>query len=114
MIVEVYRNLHKSTWSIRNARTRRVQEHLDQLELVNCTFVVYESGRQRVIHEQRKNVHAFVRGEMVTSDSKERSKTAPKRLRYNPYKCGSFVVAGQPCKSAARVIFDSDGRAYVC
>jgi hypothetical protein len=54
--------------------------------------VVSEAGRQRVLREKRKNVHAFVRGELMSlvndpKDSAENLQT----ITYNPYKYKTFV-----------------------
>lgn len=59
---QVYRNLHNDMWSIRNAATGLVIGHALFVKLVNPKFIVREAGRQRVLQEQRKNVHAFVEG----------------------------------------------------
>jgi len=57
--VDVYRNLHKNTWSIRSRTTGRVVEHSDNVLVRAAKFVVQPAGRKRVLQEQRKNVHAF-------------------------------------------------------
>tara|TARA_R100001086_G_C11756193_1_gene236794 strand:- start:80 stop:493 length:414 start_codon:yes stop_codon:yes gene_type:complete len=40
----------------------RVVDHRDQVLIHNAEFRVREGGRQRVIKERKKNVHAFVVG----------------------------------------------------
>jgi len=64
MKVEVYFNLHRKVWSVRNAKTKRLVGHASRLLLRDATFKVSEAGRQRVLRERKKNVHAFVRGEL--------------------------------------------------
>jgi len=62
-VVEVYRNLHRRCFSIRSVETGRVIGHAtDGVGLVRAEFKVSEAGRQRVLRERRKNVHAVVRG----------------------------------------------------
>ena len=93
MRVSVYYNLHKHCLSLRSmqgASYGRVIAHRNAVWLKDVKFVVNESGRQRVIKEKRKNVHAFVRG-TITDDIiglglKEVIVT------YNPYKYDSFVI----------------------
>lgn len=91
--VYVYWNLHKDRYSVR--RGTRVQRHADFVHLENVKFSVSESGRQRVIREKRKNVHAGVRGE------DRAPKTAPstrgwRRITYDPYRFDHFVtVSGE-------------------
>ena len=62
MRVEVYFNLHKHVFSVRSARSGRVILHTDRVHIRNPEFVVRQGGRQRVLKERKKNVHAFVRG----------------------------------------------------
>ena len=95
MKVEVYFNLHKKVFSVRSTRLGRVILHTDKVHIKNPTFVVRQSGRKRVIVEGVKNVHAFVRGEIVLFD--EIGPTSD--LTYNPYKYDSFV-----CKDTERSV----------
>jgi hypothetical protein len=66
--VEVYYNLHRKCLSVRSRVTGptygKVIGHLPAIVLHNVTFHVSEPGRQRVLREKRKNVHAVVRGEV--------------------------------------------------
>jgi hypothetical protein len=71
MKVYVYYNLHKKCWSIKalsGSSKGRVVAHADAVELMDCEFRVSEAGRQRVIREKRKNVHAGVAGTLVAMD----------------------------------------------
>jgi hypothetical protein len=66
MKVFVYFNLHKKVWSVKaleGPNKGRVVAHRNALSLYHCTFKVSEAGRQRVIREQRKNVHAGIVGD---------------------------------------------------
>ena len=62
----IYRNLHKGKWSIRSLDRDdtygRVIGHASILLMLDCSFTVSEAGRQRVLREKQKNVHAGVRG----------------------------------------------------
>ena len=82
--VFAYRNLHDSVWSIKQLGL--VVGHVDDAVIENATLVVSEAGRQRVIREGRKNVHAGVRGFLV--DSRPISPTG--RVTYNPFRKGHF------------------------
>ena len=101
--VEVYWNLHKKVFSVR-ARSGEHRgcliAHVDEFTLVNATFAVSEAGRRRVLAEQRKNVHAFVRGEWAKPTDQP---MLP--VTYNPYKYETFVrpVDGCPVLEAAVV-----------
>ena len=67
----------------------KVIAHVDEIQLRNVTFRVRESGRQRVLLEKRKNVHAFIIGDWDTNHTVVMSKRTP--ISYNPYKNQSFV-----------------------
>lgn len=84
MIVRVYWNLHKNCWSIQCKR--KVIDHSNSLVLKNVTFIVSEKGRERVLKEKRKNVHAFAEGEIVEDDSNPSFITSPEYISYNPYR----------------------------
>ena len=81
--VDVYRNLHKNTWSILNRRTGRVIARTDNVVVKNVKFVVQPAGRQRVIDEGRKNVPAFVRGTISTTPPDMMVTNV--QVKYNPY-----------------------------
>jgi hypothetical protein len=96
MRVEIYRNLHKNTFSIRSVKTGRVIGHADVVEVKNAQFVVRQAGRERVLKESRKNVHAFVRGELVGMYSDVPSCFLSeymdwKDAYYQPYRCDTFI-----------------------
>ena len=69
LLCDVYLNLHKTGYlSVRAAEgpdKGRVVGHVSAIELADCSFRVSEAGRQRVIRERAKNVHATVRGGIV-------------------------------------------------
>jgi hypothetical protein len=84
MRVEVYWNFNKKCYSVRCGG--KVLFHTDRLFLRDVKFAVQEGGRQRVLREKRKNVHAFVRGFI-----EEDRKIVGKSISYNPYKYSSFI-----------------------
>ena len=90
MKVDVYFNLHKKTLSVRHKGI--VIAHSDYVKIGNPKFVVSEAGRQRVLREKRKNVHAFVRGELLsTVNNSNEVLDNHSTITYNPYKYTSFV-----------------------
>ena len=58
--IEVYFNLHKKIWSVR--QSGRVVLHTNYIQVKNPQYVVSQKGNERVRREKKKNVHAFVRG----------------------------------------------------
>ena len=113
--VQVYWNLRKKTWSIRSKKTRKVVGYSDHVILTGVKFVVSESGRQRVITEKRKNVHAWAEGTMLTNVSCTVLGHDFKQISYNPYKSGNFAYKsnGRPVRVAERVMFCPDAVAYI-
>lgn len=89
MKVDIYFNLHKKRLSIRHRG--KVIAHADNAELDNVKFVVSQAGRARVLMEKRKNVHAFVRGELVSYNQESPNEPKGGNVTYNPYKYDSFV-----------------------
>ena len=104
----VYYNLHKHVFSCKNKKTGLVNKDLysTTLKLSDCEFKVSEAGRQRVLKEQRKNVHAGIIGNVLainlTIDDLDNQLNELTQLTYNPYKYNSFVVkeTEQPVESA--------------
>ena len=100
--VEVYYNLHRSCWSIRQGGL--VLGHAQGITLTDCMFKVSESGRQRVLREKRKNVHATISGSVTSVEGFEprRNRKLPKfagnpflpdqvsLVSYNPFKGPHF------------------------
>lgn len=97
MRVFVYYNLHKKCFSVKaleGENKGRVVAHRDFLDLYDVTFKVSEVGRQRVIRERKKNVHAGVVGYWeydIAVRGTRLYNLQNKQLTYNPYKYDSFV-----------------------
>lgn len=112
MRVRVYYNIHKHVWSVQEhipGRGWRVRHHALALVLEGVTFKVSEAGRQRVIREKRKNVHAYAIGQLVTLDTFEYDQ---ERISYNPYKGASFTLGGTPIESADCVVFTAQNQLF--
>ena len=108
IVVRVYRNLHTGNWSVQTYRTEkngwRVWKHVNTITLFAAVFKVSEAGRQRVIREGKKHVHAIVEGVVV-----KRAHGGYGRVSYNPYKAGVFVTEHGPIHTAKFVRFDGQG-----
>jgi hypothetical protein len=106
MRVEVYFNLHKYIWSVRSARTGRVLLHTDKVHIKDPEFVVRKAGRERVLREGKKNVHAFVRGEATYFDDFDPNYLDYTLVSYNPYKFDTFVDVYDttPVRTAKRAV----------
>lgn len=110
MKVFVYFNLHRKLFSVKALEgdmKGRVIAHRQHVLITDATFKVSEAGRQRVIREQRKNVHAGVSGTWFDAAkaggrAHEFISTNGSLIMYNPYKYDSFVhrYGEHPIKSA--------------
>jgi len=132
----VYRNLNNGLISIQDLSTGLVLGHASAVDLQEASFIVREAGRQQVIKEKRKNVHAFVRGKVIDvrnfkpfkgrgegieDDSPYAWMNSTKlqrgsmlvtttRVSYNPYKAPHFVTPeGDEVDYAQLCTIQSDG-----
>jgi hypothetical protein len=87
--VEVYFNLHKKVFSVRDKKTKKVIAHVNNIDLGDVTFKVSKAGRERVLKEKRKNVHAFVEGTILAYETLCSDMVG---ITYNPYLYESFVL----------------------
>lgn len=103
--VEVYRNLHHPgvVYSIRQRGL--VVAHADRFCLSECHFHVSPSGREKVIREKKKYVHAWVLGYMAG----QRGISVGDRVSYNPFTHTSFMCNNAPITSASRARFTPKG-----
>jgi hypothetical protein len=127
--MKVYYNLHNHKWSIMDKETGLILGHADIVGMYGVTPKVSEAGRQRVLREKRKNVHAFMEGylDRVLGFVPFRGRVLPEgvftscgtimtdlltELTYNPYKFDRFVVKSVPTLGVlgARYVWLTDTR----
>ena len=128
----VYFNLHRKVWSIKaleGPNKGRVIAHSSVVEMSDCTFKVSEAGRQRVLRDKRKNVHAGIVGTVRTilenthgivrgglrSEAHNIAYGAHPTyspVAYNPYKYSTFVERSTetPVTNARWALLDADTR----
>lgn len=130
MRVAVYRNLNKpgvwySVKALEGSFAGRVIGHMRTGVLTDVKTKVSQSGRQRVIATQRKNVHAFVEGTLVGSCDYQARLCTPKlsrprpavvtgSLTYNPYAAGFFYnqATKKPVHECKQALFTPRGILY--
>jgi hypothetical protein len=116
--VYVYRNLkHGRTaeplYSV--MQNGRVVGRVHNILLTDVRFVVREAGRQKVLQEGRKNVHAFAKGKIAGSAMgiDKNGPDLPVRVSYNPYKADHFVCGDKdqayPVLGARAVLINKRG-----
>lgn len=116
MKVYVYRNLHKNCFSIKALQgpmKGKVIGHTDEVHLTDVEFRVSEKGRQRVLREKKKYVHAGVVGLIASPYDAPPDDTVS--VRYNPYETETFILANsnEPVYRAAYAKL-TNNRIYIC
>lgn len=107
--VEVYRNVNKKgVWYTIRQRDY-VVAHADEVNLINAEFIVQPAGQKKVKKTGVKNVHAWVRGEIIKVRGESDSK--PFQVKYNPKKMKTFqrMDTKKPIKFANFVVLRKEG-----
>lgn len=93
-LVRVYRNLNKPEFYSILARTGinkgKVVGYAKSVRLIHAKTLVSLKSRDRVLRENRKNVHAFCEGIIVDSSNIIQNIEDKQVITYSPYKMGSF------------------------
>lgn len=115
MKVFCYRNLRRTRWSIKALEgpdKGHVIGHEQTVILSDVQARVQQSGRQRVLRERRKNVHAGLAGQLETDASVGNLPLlALSKISYNPYKAPTFLDhLGQPVLAMDRAYLGADGK----
>ncbi len=114
-MIDVYRNLNRRIWSLRDPRSRLVVERAESVEIADVQCIVHERQRQRAVDEGRRNVHAFVRGSLVSLGELVDTR-GWHRVHYNCFRAPYFVSGDFPDAAvlAARwAYFDRNGAAWM-
>lgn len=94
--IKVYRNLHKSCFSVKQGGL--VVGHTEDISLKDAVFTVNAKSRLKVISTKVKNVHAYVTG--FVSQQADLNKLTT-MIRYDPYESAYFKTnSGQPVSKA--------------
>lgn len=113
--VRVHKNLIEDCWSVYGLTGRGVT-HRKSLAIRNANMVVSEAGRQRVLTENVRNVHAYIRGLLDTTTNFPTGLS--KEIRYNPYRFRGFYcyddrfVKLLPVIGATAVLFNEKGEVH--
>lgn len=100
--VRIYRNLNNGTMSIqiKGPKSWKVAGHITNAVVQDVAFRVSDAGRQRVLRDQRKNVHAWGQGILIGKASEV---YCPIALGYDPYNDENFID-----KDTRRIITRAD------
>lgn len=91
MKIFAYRNLNRKgvVWSLKDTKTNLVIDRVEGAYFKDIELKVSEAGRQRVLRQKKKNVHAGVKGNLLKI--KPRTNLIWIQVTYNPYKDKSFI-----------------------
>ena len=90
--VRVYRNLNSKCVSVKQGS--KVKCHATNVVLKDCKFIVSEAGQRRVRNEKKKNVHAFIEGNVVSARrSLELLDFGWDKVYYNPYETDHWQLS---------------------
>jgi hypothetical protein len=118
MRASIHFNLRTHLWSVIDRRPKHKQvviatEHAAVIYGAVCK--VSEPARRKVLKKQRRSVHALIWGEWTGGETA--ATDGLRQLHYNPYRSGYFHVFEDgnlvPIHSAPRVVFSTDGHAYI-
>ena len=106
MIREIYYNLNKHVFSI---RAKKTVSYARMVLVDNPKFVVRQGGRNAVLRDRQKNVHAFIKGVMQELASAPNT-DGLRKVSYNPYKHGFFydVHTDEPIYDAKYAVLTLD------
>ncbi len=100
--VKVYKNLHNGLWSIKDVKTGLVLGHTSEVTLFDCEYKVSQKGRERVLKEKQKNIHAYIIGSYlgdyfntkkeITKSGYASMQNGTETVTYNPYKENHFTT----------------------
>lgn len=112
MRVFVYYNLHRKLWSVKaleGPNKGRVIDRCASVALTDVVPKVSEAGRQRVLREKRKNVHAGLVGTLAYAVPSY-ILTQQREITYNPYRGPTFFYrsTGDDFKEARWAMLLSD------
>jgi hypothetical protein len=92
--VRVYYNFHRKIYSIQKFINNRwlVVAYSNDFILFDCSFKVNQNGRNKVLKDMKKNVHAFIYGTFIEHIPKSQYEyDFSTIISYNPYKNDCFV-----------------------
>lgn len=106
----IYRNLHKDCFSVRYKG--KVIAHSKNLLASGVTFSVSQTGRERVLREKKKYVHAYVVCDGWVQVVPGTDIPIDGEVKYNPYKNETFEFGGCQITTAQHVLM-SDNKVYI-
>lgn len=117
--VRVYRNLINGLISVQHSIKGRgwiLSGHCDNCVISEVSLQVSEAGRQRVLNDKKRNVHAYAAGRLISREPKDiYVPTKAIKIGYNPYKHGFFYDkrTGERIENNVKYLVVVDNEVYV-
>lgn len=83
--VQVYFNLRKKCFSVRDMKTRKVIAHLPEVSMQDCKMHASLSGISRIRSRRRKAVVAWIEGTTFTPKDQQELSRQQHGIFFNPY-----------------------------
>lgn len=110
---KIYRNLNRKGVVYSIQQQGLVTGHGEEFYLQHCKMTISKKGQQRVRENKVKNVHAFIKGELILGEFeiKNRIKSLTP-IYYNPYKTDTFVIKGEGPVSDCNLVYFCNGGVF--
>jgi hypothetical protein len=89
--VQVYRNIRKNCFSVRDKATRKVIGHVQEISLKDCTMHASLSGISRIRSQRRKAVVAWIEGTTFSPENQQALSVKQHGIFFNPYYNDTWV-----------------------
>ncbi len=106
-MADVYRNLHRRCWSVREGG--RVVDHVAEIALSGVTLRASEAARLRCLRTGSRDVHAWARGLPLVGVPRPGGAV---RFSYSLDRPGFRLSDGSILTAAAGAWFEQDGSAW--
>ena len=108
--VLIFKDLKNKRWTAWTIDRKKHLGYFDELTLENCSFIVLDEKRQRILKTKKRFPHAWIIGEISKIN-----KNANKQISYNPFKNHSFVYdsSQRPVKTSKKAFFSKDGKVFI-
>jgi hypothetical protein len=105
MRARIYRNLNKGGLSIKTKVDGkwRVTEYTTQAVLFDCTFRTSKKERERIAAGGHKSVHAWIEGDLISTDFNDFKNSLAPVPYYNPHLTQFFEIDGEAVTKADAV-----------
>ena len=108
--VRMYRCLNRKGFVFSLSQSGKVIGHTSSIVLKNCKLLILESGKNRCIREQQRNVHAFVEGHIASE--KDIKLAASVKLFYDPYGDKKFHTSFSDEISECKIVYLKNKNIY--